>query len=87
MEYPKELLELFDDELLADVRPKPRPVTVDDRLAEEYRKVAGFYLREGRLPGKDGDFNEKLLARSWNALKTKHTDSLRLIDELNLMEL
>ena len=87
MEYPQELLELFQDELLADVRPKPRPVTIDDRLAEQYRTIMSFYLENGRLPRNDGDFSEKLLARTWNALKTKHADAVRQIDELNLLEL
>ena len=87
MEYPQELLELFQDELLADVRPKARPVTIDDRLAEQYRTVVSFYQENGRLPGGDGDFSEKLLARTWNALKAKHADAVRQIDELNLLEL
>ena len=35
MEWPKELLEIFDDPLMADVRPKPKTPTPDDRLAQK----------------------------------------------------
>ena len=35
MEYPKELEELFNDPLLADVKPASKPLTADDRLAEK----------------------------------------------------
>lgn len=35
MDWPEELLEIFDDPLLADVRPKPKAPTPDDRLAQK----------------------------------------------------
>ena len=39
MDWPKELLEIFDDPLLADVRPKPKAPTPDDRLAQKLLEV------------------------------------------------
>ena len=34
MEWPKELLEIFDDPLLDDVRPKAVAPTSNDRMAQ-----------------------------------------------------
>lgn len=39
MDWPEELLKIFDDPLLADVRPKPKAPTSDDRLAQKLLEV------------------------------------------------
>ena len=39
MDWPEELLEIFDDPLLADVRPKPKAPTPDDRLAQKLLEI------------------------------------------------
>ena len=39
MDWPEESLEIFDDPLLADVRPKPKAPTPDDRLAQKLLEI------------------------------------------------
>ena len=35
MEWPQELLALFEDPLLDGVRPKAAPITADDRMSQK----------------------------------------------------
>ena len=46
MDWPEELLEIFDDPLLADVRPKPKAPTPDDRLAPVSYTHLDVYKRQ-----------------------------------------
>lgn len=85
MDWPEELLEIFDDPLLADVRPKPKAPTPDDRLAQKLLEVNKWVAEHGSEPKADGDLKEKLLATSLKALRTKATDSLRQYDEYHLL--
>lgn len=85
MEWPKELLEIFDDPLMADVRPKPKAQTPDDRLAQKLLDINAWYASNGREPQADGPLKEKLLARSLKILRDKANDSLRQYDEYHLL--
>lgn len=85
MEWPKELLEIFDDPLMADVRPKPKAPTPDDRLAQKLLNINAWYASNGREPQTDGSLKEKLLARSLKNLRDKANDSLRQYDEYHLL--
>lgn len=72
MEWPKELLELFDDPLLDGVRPKTTAPTADDRMSQKLAEVKVWIERHGREPKKDGDLKEKLVWASMTALKNKN---------------
>lgn len=85
MEWPKELLEIFDDPLMADVRPKPKTPTPDDRLAQKLLDINAWYASNVREPQADGPLKEKLLARSLKILRDKANDSLRQYDEYHLL--
>ncbi len=85
MDWPKELLEIFEDPLLADVRPKPKAPTPDDRLAQKLLKVNAWFAEHGREPKADGGLQEKLLARSLSALREQASESLRQYDEYHLL--
>lgn len=85
MEWPKELLEIFDDPLMADVRPKPKTPTPDDRLAQKLLDINAWYASNCREPQADGPLKEKLLARSLKILRDKANDSLRQYDEYHLL--
>ena len=85
MDWPEELLEIFDDPLLADVRPKPKAPTPDDRLAQKLLEINKWVTEHGCEPTADGGLKEKLLASSLKALRTKATDSLRQYDEYQLL--
>lgn len=85
MDWPEELLEIFDDPLLADVRPKQKELTPDDRMAQKLLDINKWVAEHGREPIADGGLKEKLLATSLKALRTKATDSLRQYDEYHLL--
>ncbi len=85
MEWPKELLEIFEDPLLADVRPKPKTPTPDDRMAQKLLNVNAWFAEHGREPQADGELQEKLLAWSLNALRKQANESLRQYDEFHLL--
>ena len=72
MEWPEELLEIFDDPLLDGVRPKTTAPTADDRMNQKLAEVKAWIESHGREPEKDGDLKEKLMWASMTALKNKN---------------
>ena len=62
MEWPKELLEIFNDPIFADVRPKSTPLTTNDRMLQKLAEVKSWIANNGREPRKDGDLKEKMKA-------------------------
>ena len=89
MEWPKELLELFDDPLLDDVRPKASAPTPQDRMAQKLVEVSDWVEAYGREPQrKGGDLEEKMMWAALNGLR-KQTDkaTLKVFDRLNLLDL
>ena len=87
MEWPEELLEIFDDPLLADVRPKPKAPTPDDRMAQKLLKVNEWMAEHGQEPQLTGGLQEKLLAKSLEALREKAQTNAGLLqyDEYHLL--
>lgn len=86
MEWPKELLEIFEDPLLADVRPKAQAPTPDDRMAQKLLEVNKWVEEHGAEPGMNGGLKEKLLAATLKGLRAKSTDSLRQYDAYHLLQ-
>ena len=70
-EWPKELLELFDDPLLDGVRPKVTAPTANDRMQQKLAEVNRWVQQHGRVPQKSGDLKEKMMYASMTALKEK----------------
>lgn len=88
MKYPEELEELFNDPLLAEVKPAPRTLTADDRLAEKLLCINEYIRRTGNPPSMTGDFEEKKLCRSLKALKNHPSvSSLKAYDEFNVLNI
>ena len=71
MEWPKELLEIFDDPLLDGVRPKVAAPTPNDRMHQKLAEVNEWIARNGREPQKDGDLKEKMMYAAMMALRNK----------------
>jgi len=71
MEWPKELLEIFDDPLLDGVRPKMASPTANDRMQQKLAEVKDWIAKNGREPRKDGDLKEKMMYAAMVALKQK----------------
>ena len=87
MEWPQELLELFDDPILADARPKAAPITPDDRRVKTLLEITDWVeANQGRIPQNTGDLKEKIMARSLTTLKRDAHDGLRVYDRLNLLK-
>ena len=72
MEWPKELLELFDDPLLDGVRPKVAAPTADDRLARKLAEVTAWIEQHGREPPMTGDLKEKMMCAAMIGLRKKN---------------
>ena len=71
VEWPKELLELFDDPLLDGVRPKVAAPTANDRMLQKLVEVNEWIVKNGREPRKDGNLKEKMMYAAMTALKDK----------------
>ena len=71
VEWPKELLEIFNDPLLDGVRPKTIAPTDNDRLQQKLAEVNDWIAMNGREPRKDGDLKEKMMYAAMTALKAK----------------
>lgn len=71
MEWPKELLELFDDPLLDGVRPKATTPTANDRMHQKMAEVNDWIRQHGREPQNTGSLKEKMMFAALTALKKK----------------
>jgi hypothetical protein len=71
MEWPKELLEIFNDPIFADVRPKSTPLTANDRMLQKLAEVKDWIANNGREPREDGNLKEKMMCAAMKALKEK----------------
>ena len=85
MEWPEDLLELFDDPILADVKPRAARLTANDRLVKALQEVTVWVKQNGRLPENTGEFSEKKTRRSLDALR-KEADALEAYDELHILK-
>ena len=71
MEWPKELLELFEDPLLDGVRPKVAAPTANDRMQQKLAEVNNWIAKNGREPQKNGDLKERLMYAAMRSLRDK----------------
>lgn len=71
MEWPKELLELFEDPLLDGVRPKVAAPTANDRMQQKLAEVNNWIAKNGREPQKNGDLKERLMYAAMTTLREK----------------
>lgn len=70
MEWPEELIELFDDPLLEGVKPRPAAMTADDRTQKKIEELRAWIEANGHEPDIDGKtIKEKLMAVSLQTLK------------------
>ena len=74
MEWPKELLELFDDPLLDGVRPRAAAPTPDDRMQQKLAEVNEWIAKNGREPRKEGDLKERMMYAAMTSLREKGFD-------------
>ena len=70
-EWPKELLEVFDDPLLDGVRPKMTAPTPNDRMLQKLTEVSNWISTNGREPRPDGNLKEKMMYAAMTSLHEK----------------
>ena len=61
MNIEKELQDIFNDPLFADVKPTELKQTSDDRLVQSFEEINSFYELHHRLPGETKGMKEKLM--------------------------
>lgn len=71
MEWPKELLEIFDDPLLDGVRPKVVAPTANDRMQQKLAEVNNWIALNGREPSPNGNLKEKMMYAAMKSLREK----------------
>lgn len=71
MEWPKELLEIFDDPLLDGVRPKVAAPTANDRMQQKLAEVNNWIAQNGRKPSPNGNLKEKMMYAAMKSLREK----------------
>lgn len=73
--------------LLADVKPIAPKADENAMVLQTFKEVESFFRRHGRLPNNDGNLDEKILDRKWQALlnNKQHCETLRQYDTLNLL--
>ena len=74
MEWPKELLEIFDDPLLEGVRPRAAAPTADDRMQQKLAEVNEWIAKHGREPRNEVDLKEKMMYAAMTSLRKKGFD-------------
>lgn len=72
MEWPKQLLEIFDDPLLDGVRPKAAAPTADDRMASKLMELNNWMEKHGRKPRNEGDLKERMMWAAMQGLRRKN---------------
>ena len=71
MEWPKELIEIFDDPLLEGVRAKAAAPTANDRMQQKLAEVNNWIAKNGRAPSPNGDLKEKMMYAAMTKLREK----------------
>ena len=73
--------------LLADVKPIAPKADENAMVLQTFKEIESFFRRHGRLPNNDGNLDEKILDRKWQALlnNKQHCETLRQHDTLNLL--
>jgi len=69
MEWPNELLELFEDPIFDGVKPAPAPVTAGERTQKKIEELRSWIESNGREPQMSGNLKEKRLCVSMQTLK------------------
>ena len=87
MDWPQDLLEIFDDPMFYDVHPKAAKPTIDERFLHTLNEVEDWVKVHGRRPERAGDLEEKIMYSKLVGLQRhSETQRLREYDRWNLLE-
>lgn len=88
MSWSEDLIELFNDPILSDVRPFAQRITSDDRLVESFLEIRDWVLANGFEPKEEGaDFSERKLHKRLLSIRSDEEKSayLKDFDTANLL--
>lgn len=88
MSWSEDLIELFNDPILSDVRPFAKKITSDDLLVEHFLEICEWVLVNGCEPKEEGaDFSERKLYRRLLSIRSDEDKSafLKDFDTANLL--
>lgn len=89
MEWPQELLDIFEEREFADVHPTQPKATIDDRIKEAFRQINVWYRIHHREPQVAAERPERsyamqlrgFRASEWKRELLRHWDEFNLLDE------
>jgi hypothetical protein len=90
MSWSEDLIELFNDPILSDVRPFAQRITSDDRLVESFLEIRDWVLANGCEPQEEGaDFSERKLHKRLLSIRSDEEKCafLKDYDTANLLEI
>lgn len=88
MEWPQELLEIFNEPEFANIHPSVPRSTTDDRLREGFMSISAWYKENGREPLLDAERSERTFAIQLKGIRETDwkRETLRKLDEFNLLD-
>lgn len=88
MDWKNRLIALYDDPLLADIRPLAPRITADDRLAKSFLEICDWIDERGMEPRENSDdFDERSLFRRLKGFRENEEKRayLKPIDRLKIL--
>lgn len=88
MEWPADLLLIFEEEEFVNVHPTSPRGNADDRLKEAFRNINIWYREKKQEPQFDGVREERSLAMQLKGIRETDwkRETLRRLDEFNLLD-
>lgn len=88
MEWPKELLEIFEEPEFVNVHPTQPKTTIDDRVKEAFFHINEWYKENHREPLASADRPERSYAMQLKGFRESEwkRELLRNLDEFNLLD-
>ncbi|MDD4514829.1 hypothetical protein [Massilibacteroides sp.] len=88
MDWPKDLLDIFDEPEFANTHPISPKMTADDRIKEAFLAINEWYSVHRREPSIDADRPERTYAMQLKGIRETDwkREYLRTLDEFNLLD-
>ena len=88
MEWPKDLLDIFEEEEFINVHPTQPKATIDDRIKAAFVEINKWYKTNEREPSVDAERPERSYAMQLKGIRESEwkRELLRHLDEFNLLD-
>lgn len=88
MEWPQELLDIFNEQEFVNVRPTSPKATADDRIKDAFRAINDWYKVNQREPSIEAERPERNYAMQLKGIRETDwkREYLREWDEFNLID-